>query len=144
MTVLFVDGDSDECADYVSAVLRRGWQAEVAANAESALAIIETDPPDVLVTDADLGGAFDGFELARRIKTDLATRHLPVIVLTDLPLGEWGGERVAAGCSACVTKPCDVDSLMAAVNGALTIARILARRRADRDPSLCGVGGLRA
>jgi DNA-binding response OmpR family regulator len=133
VSVLFVVDDLDRSAGYVAALAAKGWRARVTQSAESAISMAESDPPDVLVTEADVGGALDGFALARRVKSDVSTHLLPVIVITDLPLHELARTARTAGCSGVVTRPCDPDSVIVAVKGALLVADILAHRRAQRD-----------
>lgn len=50
---------------------------------EEALKIINTEIPDIVMLDIVLFG-MDGFEILRRIKSDLKTKHIPVILLSNL------------------------------------------------------------
>jgi response regulator RpfG family c-di-GMP phosphodiesterase len=75
-------------------------EAESAAVAEERIAALR---PDVIVLDVMMPGV-DGLEFCRRLKRDLATRDIPVILLT----GSEGGTLVAAdaaGADAFVKKP---------------------------------------
>src|SRR5690606_15810202 len=54
-------------------------------DARAALADIQADPPDLVLTDLLMPG-LDGFELTRAIKSVAATREVPVIICT----GEGG------------------------------------------------------
>jgi CheY-like chemotaxis protein len=137
VSVLFVEEKPEDCADYVAAVLAKGWRAEVVPSADRALARIKLGPPDVVITDADAGGEAEGFGLAHRVKTDPATRHVPVIVLTALPFVDWPEAMGASRCGVCVSRPCGPDAVIVALSSALAISAILARRRALRD---AGVG----
>ena len=133
VSVLFVEEKPEACADYVAAVLAKGWKAAVVSSAEGALARIKLAPPDVVVTDADVRGEAEGFALAHRVKTDPATRHIPVIVLTTLPFVDWPAAMGASRCGTCVSRPCEPEAVIVAVTSALAISAILARRRALRD-----------
>jgi PleD family two-component response regulator len=133
VSVLFVDEDFDRCADYVTAVVAEGWRARVIPDADRALTLAESDPPDVVVTEAYPGGSLDGFELAWRVKSGVSTHYLPVILLTDLPLAEVISSARTARCSSVVSRPCDADALIVAVRNALLVANILTDRRAARD-----------
>jgi CheY-like chemotaxis protein len=127
--VLFVAKSFDRCMDYVAETIARGWWARVKVDAESALAMAESDPPDVVVTESDITSRFDGFELARRLKSGPTTHRLPVIVLVD-PV-ELPHPTEAPG--AVVATRCDPKAVLGAAHGALMIADLLARRRAERD-----------
>lgn len=138
VSVLFVDESFERCADHVAAIVGRGWLAKVTSNVEAALAIAESEPPDVLVTVARAEGALDGFALARRVKSGVSTRYVPVVVLTDLPPELIASAERTAGCGI-VMDPCDVESVLHAVDAAARLAELLANRRAQRDSGCRGV-----
>src|SRR3989344_5080152 len=54
-----------------------------ASEGEEALRIIEKEIPDIIMLDIVLSG-MDGFEILRRIKGDPKTKHIPVIILSNL------------------------------------------------------------
>ena len=55
----------------------------VATNGESALQRARQSLPDVILLDALMPG-MDGFEVARRLKADFATQHIPIVFMTGL------------------------------------------------------------
>lgn len=132
VSVLFVEESFDQCADYVAGVVAKGWRAKVASSAETAMAMAESDPPDVLVAGARLGGALDGFALARRVKSGASTRYVPVVVLTNLPHPQIKAAGRPGSCGI-VAEPCDTASVVQALESAMTVARLLAGRRARRE-----------
>jgi len=60
---------------------RSGYSVQCASNGEEAWALIEQRPPDIVVTDCQMP-RMNGLELAARIKSNPATNHLPVIMLS--------------------------------------------------------------
>lgn len=54
-----------------------------ATEGEEALKIINKEMPDIVMLDIILSGV-DGFEILRRIKNDPKTKHIPVILLSNL------------------------------------------------------------
>ena len=62
---------------------RAGYTVLVAADGASALARLDIVSPDAILLDAMMPG-MDGFDLCRRIKTDPAWSHIPVIFMTGL------------------------------------------------------------
>jgi DNA-binding response OmpR family regulator len=73
---------------------------------------IHTDRPDLLILDADLPGA-GALEACRRLREDPATAAMPIIMITG---SDSRTQRIAAletGADDCVTKPLDIDMLMA-------------------------------
>jgi two-component system, OmpR family, alkaline phosphatase synthesis response regulator PhoP len=66
------------------ATLRKGGLTVlVAADGEEALNIVRADVPDLVLLDLIMP-KIQGFEVLRRLKDDPATRHVPVIVLSNL------------------------------------------------------------
>jgi len=50
-----------------------------ASHGVEALAKIKTDQPDIILLDVMMPG-MDGFEVCRRVKSDPATAHIPVVI----------------------------------------------------------------
>jgi len=92
------------------ALERSGYRVQVAGNGEEALRLIQTQPPDALVSDVMMPG-MDGFALCRAVKADERTRTLPVILLTSLaePIDIVRG--LAAGADNYLIKPYDAQAL---------------------------------
>lgn len=61
----------------------------------------------------------DGWEATRRIKSDEATRHIPVIALTAHAMSGSREKALAAGCDEFDTKPIQFDRLMQKINSVL-------------------------
>jgi CheY-like chemotaxis protein len=64
-----------------------GFEVLSAYSGEEALAKTAEDPPDVVVLDVMMPG-MDGWEVARRLRADPATRDMPILMLTALGVGE--------------------------------------------------------
>ena len=99
-----------------------GAVVEFAVNGLTAVErVADRDKPrfDVLIFDIQMP-VMDGLEAARQIR--LIEPGLPVIALTAHALAEERARSVAAGLAAHVTKPVDIDELVAAVLRALAAA----------------------
>jgi CheY-like chemotaxis protein len=81
--------------------------------------------PDVILMDIDLP-VIDGWEATRRIKSNEATRHIPVIALTAHAMSGSREKALAAGCDEFDTKPIEFNRLIQKINF------VLANRPADQ------------
>lgn len=86
----------------------------VAGDGEEALEIINQKHPDIIVSDIMMP-KMNGYELCKRIKEDMATSHIPVILLTargDLDSTTLGYKL---GADAYLSKPFDMELLLAII-----------------------------
>ena len=103
-TILIVD-DSPENITVLGALLRMDYSVRVATNGEKALKIVESDNlPDLILLDVMMPG-MDGYEVCRRLKSDLRTRNIPVIFITAKTSEEDEVRGFAMGAVDYVTKP---------------------------------------
>ena len=102
--ILVVD-DQRTNAEMVAGLLRNlGYEVEIALEAESALDIVRSKGPDLVITDI-LMPRMDGYEFTRRLRANPATTLLPVILVTS---GDPQTERVKdieAGADDFIAKP---------------------------------------
>jgi two-component system cell cycle response regulator DivK len=91
-----------------------GYTLVEAENGEEALAAVAKQRPDLILMDIQLP-VMDGYEATRRIKSDPATKSIPIIVITSYALSGDEGKARAAGCDAYVTKPYRPRQLLAKV-----------------------------
>jgi two-component system cell cycle response regulator DivK len=122
--VLIVDDNamSMKLAEYL--MRASGYVVSVASDAESALEEIQRQLPDFVLMDIQLPG-IDGLELVRRLRTDVASRHLLIFAVTAYAMNGDAEKALAAGCDDYITKPIDTRALPFA------IARRLEARRAS-------------
>lgn len=113
--VLIVDDVADNRELYVQYLTYFGYRAAEAGDGLDALVKAAALKPDVIVMDLSLPG-MDGWEATRRLKSDAATRLIPVIALTGHALSGSDEHARAAGCDAFLTKPCDPADLAAAID----------------------------
>src|SRR3954454_6204091 len=79
--VLVVDDEKD-LVDLISYNLQRnGYDAVTAYDGNTAIELATREPPDLIVLDLMLPG-LDGTEVARRLKSDSRTQHVPIVMLT--------------------------------------------------------------
>ena len=117
-TVLVVDDEEDILELVKYNLEKEGYNVVCVATGEDALAATRMKMPDLLVLDLMLPGV-DGLEVCRRLKGDLTTRHVPIIMLTakgseaDIVTG------LELGAADYVTKPFSPRVLTARVKAVL-------------------------
>ena len=85
-----------------------------ACNGEQALARVSADLPDIVLLDVMMPG-MDGFEVCRRIKANVKTTHIPIVMVTALDQPSDRVTGLDAGADDFLTKPVDDTSLFARV-----------------------------
>ncbi len=117
---LVVD-DNAAIRDIVRLTLERsdlGLSVTLAEDGEQALQIVASERPDILVLDLQMP-RLDGFEVCRRLRSDVRTAFIPVIMLTAQTAEESVTQGFAAGADDYVTKPFRRDDLVARVRRTL-------------------------
>jgi len=112
--VLVVDDHVDSAEMYAFALGRLNMQTVTAASMQEAYALAATQRPDAIVSDLQLSSG-SGFDLARRLRADAATRHVAIIILTGHAGPSTAAEAQAAGCDRFLVKPCLPADLASAI-----------------------------
>lgn len=120
--VLIVDDVPDNLAVLHDALDESGYTVLIATNGEQALQRAAQARPDIVLLDAMMPG-IDGFEVARRLKADPATAHIPIVFMTGLTETEHLVAALEAGGVDYVTKPIKPKEVLARMNVHLQGAR---------------------
>ncbi len=72
---------------------------------EEALDIARRERPDVILLDAKLAGAMDGYETARRLRSQPETKNLPILFLSTGVLRSDRARAFSAGADTYIEKP---------------------------------------
>lgn len=115
-TVLIVEDEPDN-RDIMCSVVQdvAGYRAVAVADGEQALAVVAGRPPDLILLDLILPG-LDGFEVARRLKGDPATRGIPILAISALARTGDRDQALEMGCDDYVDKPFGLDDLVAKIH----------------------------
>src|SRR3984893_4971855 len=97
-----------------------GFLLLTAASAEEALAIVAQQPLDLILLDVLMPG-MDGYQMTAKIKGTLATKNIPVIMLTNLDDRNARMLGLNAGAEDFLTKPVDRAELRVRVRNLLRI-----------------------
>ena len=110
-TILIVE-DNDASRDALSRRLeRRGYRVVVAVDGAQAVSEGRSEQPDLILMDLGLP-VIDGWEATRRLKTDPATEHIPIIVLSAHAMTDDRELALAAGGDDFDTKPVRFQALL--------------------------------
>jgi adenylate cyclase len=121
VTVLAVDDQPTNVKLLEAVLMPRGYRVVTAGSGEDCLAVLRTEPVDLVLLDILMPG-MDGYEVCRRIRADEATAFLPVVMIT----ASGPQQRVTAleaGADDFVTKPFDQSELLARVASLARIKR---------------------
>jgi two-component system cell cycle response regulator DivK len=112
MTKVLLVEDNDMNRDMFSRRLtRRGLQVVCAVDGRQGVDLARSENPDVILMDMSLP-VMDGWEATRRIKSDSATRNVPVIGLSSHAMSGDREKAIEAGCDDYDTKPVELDRLV--------------------------------
>jgi CheY-like chemotaxis protein len=111
MNVLLVE-DNVMNSDVLSRFLKmQGFGVTIARNGLEALQLAISDHPDIILMDISLP-LMDGWEATRRLKSQEATRSIPVLALTAHAMAEDRERSLEAGCDDFETKPISFPALL--------------------------------
>jgi CheY-like chemotaxis protein len=105
MRILVVE-DQDSIRRMIEALVQaRGYQVTAVSSGAKAIDVAMTDPPDMVLLDLNLPGQYDGFDVCQRLRSDPATRNVPVVIISAMDDDESRARATAAGATAYYTKP---------------------------------------
>ncbi len=111
---LLVVDDNADMRDYLQRLLQAQWRVEVCNNGVEALAIVERDPPDLILSDVMMP-QLDGFGLLAALRAHPATRDIPVMLLSARAGEEARLEGLQAGADDYLVKPFSARELAARI-----------------------------
>ncbi len=118
-TVLVVD-DTEANIDILVDALDSEYEVSVAIDGESALELVNADPPDLLLLDIIMP-VIDGYEVCRRIKSDPKTAGIPIIFITSMDNVQNKTMGFELGAVDYITKPFEVMEVKARVKTHLSL-----------------------
>lgn len=115
--LLFIE-DNEELRSFIKIILSDGFHVIEAGNGLEGFEIARSQLPDIIITDLMMP-EMDGLELARRIKEEVTTSHIPVVVLTARTDLDTQVEALKRGADDFITKPFSSTYLRARIENIL-------------------------
>lgn len=122
-TVLVID-DNTDIRQYERTLLQDEYIVLEAADGKEGLAVALKEVPDLVICDVMMP-VMDGLELTEQLKTNMATSHIPVIMLTAKNLEEHRAEGYEHGADSYITKPFHSKVLLARIENLLRQRQLL-------------------
>ena len=112
--ILLVE-DQEMNRDMLSRRLKkRGYEVSIAVDGAEGVDKARSESPDLILMDMSLP-VIDGWEATRQLKSEDATRGIPVVALTAHAMSTDRDKALEAGCDAYETKPVELPRLLEAI-----------------------------
>ena len=130
--ILIVDDEVPNLQLLTQLLSEAGYQVRPATSPRLALKSALAKPPNLILLDVKMP-EMDGFELCRRLKSNAATKDIPVIFLSSLRDTEDKVRGLQLGALDYVSKPFQPKEVIARVDTHLTIHRLRREVQNQRD-----------
>ena len=100
-------------------LIKRGHEVVIAVDGQEGVSMASSEGPDVILLDMSLP-VMDGWEAARALKADQATKSIPIIALTAHAMAGDRERCLEAGCEDYDTKPVEFKRLLGKIDTALS------------------------
>lgn len=111
MKILLVEDDEMNRDMLSRRLMKRGYDVVMAVDGQQGVDMASSAGPELILLDMSLP-VLDGWEVARRLKSNVDTGSIPIIALTAHALAGDREKSLAAGCDDYDTKPVDFARLL--------------------------------
>ncbi len=122
--LVLVAEDNPDVRAYIVEYLQEKYQILEAKDGQEALELATENIPDLILTDLMMP-ILNGTELTKKLKNDVRTHHIPVVMLTAKSGRDDKISGIETGAEAYLTKPFDGDELRAVLQNLLAQRKIL-------------------
>ena len=121
---ILVVEDDEEIRKYICNELSAGYHIIESSNGKEALNIVLTKIPDLIISDIMMP-EMDGLSLCHKVKQNITTNHIPVILLTAKTSEKDQLEGLENGADAYIVKPFNIAILQKSVKNIISNREIL-------------------
>lgn len=121
--ILVVDDTLPNLRLLTSILQENGYTTRGVPNGEMALTVVQAAPPDLILLDINMPG-LDGYEVCRRLKSDPTTQDIPILFISALDETADKVRGFAAGGVDYITKPFQMEEVLARVKTHLDLCRL--------------------
>lgn len=129
--IILVVEDNADIRDYIADAFTDLYEVKTASNGKEGLHIATETIPDIVVSDIMMP-VMNGIIMCQKLKSDIRTSHIPVILLTAKDSITDKEEGYQAGADSYLTKPFSASLLQSRISNLLTQRRLLSERFAIR------------
>lgn len=134
--IILVIEDNDDIRDYIANSFSGNYRIQTAVNGKEGLELALNEIPDIIISDIMMP-IMDGIELCKRVKEDIRTSHIPVILLTAKDSLRDKEEGYESGADSYLTKPFSARLLNSRIHNLLEsrqkIAQLIINRTKDTN-----------
>jgi two-component system cell cycle response regulator DivK len=112
--ILIVEDEPKNMKLFRDLLQRNGYETIEANDGEQGVALARASNPALILMDIMMP-KMDGIEATRILKTDSATKDIPIIALTSFAMKGDKERTLEAGCDLYLAKPVDIHELLKAV-----------------------------
>lgn len=109
--ILYVEDNEDNVYMLTRRLKRKGFELVIAVDGLEGVEKARSEKPDLILMDLSLP-KMDGWAATSIIKSDEATREIPIIALSAHAMEEHKASAIASGCDDYDTKPVDMERLI--------------------------------
>ena len=129
--ILIVE-DNDELREYLRNTLSDDYTIQVCSDGKQALDIVKEYMPNMIISDIMMP-EMRGDELCHKLKNDIETSHIPIILLTALNNDRNIIEGLKTGADEYIVKPFNIGILRATIANILTNRSLLRHKYANLE-----------
>ena len=133
--LLLIVEDNADIRQYIADAFKGEFTILTAPDGERGLSLAEKHIPDVIISDVMMP-RMDGNAMVRRLKSDVNTSHIPVILLTAKDSMTDKEEGLESGADAYLTKPFTMKMLRSQMANLMAARRRLMQRLQQRTGTL--------